>query len=114
MSKKDVDEYFGKVLKDYNSMVKTIKEFEKECNDGLVAPERLEQIKANIQPLMNNYERVMYIKFLYDKPNRKQKVATYERNNKKLLSLVKKENMPEETLKENQDVLNTVKKIAKG
>lgn len=114
MSKKHVDKYFNQVLKDYNEMVRTIKVFEKECNEGLVEPERLEQIKQNINPLMSNYERVLYIKFLYDMPNRKEKVPTYEKNNKKLLANIKKENMVEETLKENKEVIDAVKKIIKG
>lgn len=114
MSKKHIDEYFGQVFKDYRNMLDTLKTLEKECQEGLVEPERIEQFKANILPLMNNYERVLYIKFLYDMPNRKEKVATYKRNNKKFLESIKKENMSEETLKENQEVLKVIKKSVKG
>lgn len=114
MSKRDVDEYFAQVISDYDNMLAEIKDFEQECQNGLIEPERLDQIKENIRPLMNNYERIMYIMFLYNKPARKRKVPQYEAANKKLLARVSKGNMPEASLAEDKEVLEKVKKIAKG
>ena len=55
MSKRHVNEYFSQVLKDYHDMIAEIKDFEKECNDGIIEPERLDKIKENIRPLMDNF-----------------------------------------------------------
>ena len=56
MAVKDVREYYNQVESQYNEMVKEIKDFEKEAEQGLIEPERLDQIKESIKPLMNNYQ----------------------------------------------------------
>lgn len=56
MAVKHVREYYNQVESQYNEMVKEIKDFEKEAEQGLIEPERLDQIKESIKPLMNNYQ----------------------------------------------------------
>ena len=114
MSKKTVDEYFKRVLADYHNLIMEIKDFEKECVNGLIEPERLDEIKENIQPLMNNYERCLYIMYLYNQPQNKKKHEAYERANKKLLSRIKEENKTEKTLEENKEVLSKVHDLVHG
>lgn len=114
MSKKTVDEYFKRVLVDYHNLISEIKDFEKECVNGLIEPERLDEIKANIQPLMNNYERCLYIMYLYNQPQNKKKHKAYEQANKKLLSNIKEENKTDRTLEENKEVLNKVHTLVHG
>ena len=45
MSIKHVKEYYDSVYQDYHEMVQTLKDMEEECNKGLVAPEKVEQLK---------------------------------------------------------------------
>jgi hypothetical protein len=109
MAVKHIKEYYDKVCKDYREAIEEIKDFEKEVQDGIVEPERIENLKQVLKPLMNNYEQISYIMFLLNKPTRKSKESKYIGQNKKLLSKILPQNTTEELLKQNKDVLNKLK-----
>ena len=73
MAVKDVVEYYNQVANQYTLLIEDLKDFEKECQEGIVEPEKLDQIKDNIQPLINNYNTLSYIMFLLNQPTRKEK-----------------------------------------
>ena len=73
MSRKHVEDYFNQVCEDYHEMVQTLKDMEDECNNGLVPPERVEQLKNMLEPIKTNYARISYIMFLLNMPNKKEK-----------------------------------------
>lgn len=81
MSKKHVEDYFNQICDDYHEMVETLKDMEEECNNGLVAPERVEQLKKVLEPIKINYMRISYIMYLLHMPTRKQKQKRYEKQN---------------------------------
>lgn len=85
MAKKDFDEYFEQVASQYQEMQENLKEIEQE---NLPSDETIETLKALIEPLKNNYLTLSYVKFLLDKPARKEKTNWYVRNNKRLLESV--------------------------
>jgi superfamily II DNA or RNA helicase len=98
----DVTEYFDKVAKQYFEMLAELKDFENECNNGLIEPEKFEQFKEILQPLKNNYMMWSYAMYLLNLPNREKKVKIVKRRGK---------NLTDNTLKENNDVLNRLKTI---
>lgn len=102
MAKRHVVEYFDKVAKQYSEMLAELKDFENECNNGLVEPEKFEQFKEILQPLKNNYMMWSYAMYLLNLPNREKKVKTVKRRGK---------NLTDNTLKENNNVLNKLKTI---
>ena len=54
----------------------------------MIGPDRLDNIKRQIEPLKNNYMTLSYVAFLLNKPNRDKKEKRYvESNKKKLLKL---------------------------
>ena len=61
MSVKHVKEYFNQVADQYSEMLNELRDFEKEAEQGLIEPERLDIIKQNIQPLVNNYQTLSWI-----------------------------------------------------
>ena len=71
MSVKDVKLYYDEVCQQRQEMLDEIHDFEIECQKGLIEPERLDQIKETIQPLLNNYQTLSYIMFLLNKPVKK-------------------------------------------
>lgn len=73
MSVKHVKEYYDSIYQDYHEMVQTLKDMEEECNNGLVAPEKVEQLKKMLEPIKMNCHRISYIMFLLNKPNKKEK-----------------------------------------
>ena len=85
MAKRDFYKEYAQIERDYLDMVAELKDMEKELGDGLVSPDMFENMKKMVQPLLNNYRVWNYIKFVLDKPARKEKQARYTSQNKELL-----------------------------
>jgi len=108
MSKKHVDDYFNQICNDYHEMVEALRDMEKECNEGLVSPERVDNLKEMIKPIKYNYQRISYIMFLLNMPNKKEKKRWYSKENKN-------KNFPQEVTlegirQENKKALDAAKK----
>lgn len=114
MSVKHVREYFNQVADQYSEMLNELRDFEKEAEQGLIEPERLDIIKQNIQPLVNNYQTLSWIMFLLNQPNKKEKIKKYERQNKALLKTFNKEFSQEGVINTNQQVIDGLKQQIKG
>ena len=108
MSKRDFDIYFQKVANNYHEMVLELNDMSKEYEEGVVSPEVYEQMKRTIEPLKRNYETLNYVDYLLNKPVRKQKQATYERQSKKQLKECRVE---KEVLDENKKSLEELKTL---
>ena len=111
MSVKDVKEYYNQVCDQYHDMLNEIRDFEEEAKKGLIEPERLDQIKETITPLMNNYQTLSYIMFLLNKPVRKSKYKRYEERNKKFLQSIEEKNSKKGVLDTNNQTIDRLKKI---
>lgn len=103
MSKKDFDREYKQIENQYLEMIENLKDMEQELANGLVSPDMFEQMKEIIKPLKTNYEMWNYIKFLLNKPTRKQKQEKYKNQNKKLIAQMK---TFEQMKEENNQVLN--------
>lgn len=109
MSVKDVIKYYDAVADQYLEMVNDLKDFEEAVSNNIVEPERLEQIKKNIEPIKANYQRLSYIMYLLNLPVKKNKHKKYEQQNKKFLKMIGKENTQEAVKQENEKTLNMIK-----
>ena len=109
MAKKDFDRYYEEVENTYLEMLENLRDMEREMADGLVDPDMFEQMKEMIIPLKNNYETLGYVKFLLNKPVKKEKEKRYILQNKKLLAHSKTK---EQVLKENRQVLDNLKELS--
>ena len=85
MAKKDFDEYYNSILKQYLDLKKTLNDMSEEVENNLLEPERLEGIKNLIKPIKESCQTVTYIKYLLDKPSRKSKINKYNQRSHKLL-----------------------------
>lgn len=103
MAKRHVVEYFNKVADQYHDMLLEIKDFEEECNKGLVEPERFDEVKKILEPLKNNYMAWSYMMYLLNLPNRESKVKDFKRRDKR------KYNHKTNTLQENNVVLKELR-----
>ena len=108
MSKRHVDEYFNTIANQYQEMLDALKDMEEECENNLLDPDRLEQMKNMIKPLKENYMRISYIMFLLNKPDKEEKSKEYEERNKKLLSKISDENKLEAIQEENQKIIDQI------
>lgn len=108
MSKKDFDREFLQIEAQYLDMIQELKDMENEMKNDLVAPETYDQMKKMIEPILVNYNTWNYIKFILNKPVKKEKEKKYQNQNKKLLDHVK---TLEQSKAENQEVLNNLKEL---
>lgn len=108
MSVLDVKKYYDEVCEQRRLMIEEIKDFEAEAEKGLVEPERLDEIKETIQPLLNNYQTLSYIMFLLNKPVKKHKHERYRRQNTKLLKSIDPQFTKEGIIEQNNTVINNI------
>lgn len=108
MSKKDFDREFAQIEKQYLEMIGDLKDMQQEFADGLVSPDTLEQMKKIVEPIVVNYNMWNYVRFLLNKPNKKEKEAKYIRQTKKF-----QENMKtfDDVVEENNQVLDELKEF---
>ena len=110
MAKSHVVQYFLEVEHQYLEMLDNVKDFKELAESNAITHEEYEQALAEIELLKANYERIGYIMFLLNKPQRKSKklddttLSWY-----KALSHASKEAI----LDENRDALCTLKKLIK-
>lgn len=114
MAVKDIRQYFNEVCDQYHEMLEEIRDFEKEAEQGLIEPERLDQIKDSIKPLVNNYQTLSWIMFLLNKPVKKSKHKGYEQRNQKILKSLDPRYSKDGILQENINTLENLTKIVEG
>lgn len=111
MSVKHVNDYYFKVLSQYQELNATLEAMEKYISDSNleIAQQNIESIKQQVAQLKENYLRISYIIFLLNMPNKKEKQFRYVKREKKKL-----ENIPEQdrllgVLREDNKILNNLK-----
>lgn len=110
MARKHVDEYYNKVCDQYVEMLDTLKDMQEAYELGKISQEQIENLKATIEPLKTNYERISWIMYLLNTPQRDKKAKKWEKQNKSMNMKFGEENTPESTIKENDEVLKKMKK----
>ena len=120
MAKRDVIKYYATVCKQYSDMLDVIHEYEDYVSQNIVGPERVDELKKQIEPLMNNYERLSWIVFLLDKPGRVKsfvdkvlKKLGYKTKTEKLKEGLKQEHSPDAVKRENKAVIDGIRESIK-
>ena len=109
MAKKDIEEYYNKVCNDYTEMLDTLTDMEEAFNTRMISEEQLNQVKQLIVPLKNNYMTLSWVMYLLNKPARKEKFKTYDRQMAKFKSDKSADRDMTHVLKENSDVIESLK-----
>ena len=107
MARKHFDEYYDKICSQFRELQTVLEDLSSEVTNGMIEPERLEQLKKTIEPVENNYRTLGYIKYLLDKPTRKQKEKRYSDMNKQLLAQSKGRTQ-EDIVNENQSIIDNL------
>ena len=108
MSLKDVKNYYNQICDQYNEMISDIQDLEKEAEQGIIEPERIDRLKEQVAPIKQNYERWAYMMFLLNQPARKEKVKRYQKQNAKFLEKLSKQNSLDAVIEENNEALKHV------
>lgn len=73
MALRDVRDYFFSIEKMYIQMKNTVERINEELSQGNVTEEEALKCQGMMKPLLDNYNRVAYIMYLFQKPGVKSK-----------------------------------------
>ena len=106
MAVKDVRAYFYTMLSQYIEEKQNLADFEEALKDGHITQEQMQEAMENVANLETNYHRLVYIMYLLDMPNRKDKKAGYVKQYKMILDELKHLGADIDSIKEeNSDAL---------
>ena len=89
MAVKDVKEYYYKMLAQYLEMKNDLADFEEALKDGFITEDQMQAAIEEVNALQLNYDRLTYIMYLLELPNRKSKHARHNKANKKVVDALK-------------------------
>ena len=112
MARKDVILYYLQVQNQYFEMVANVKDVEEAIKSGILEQSRADEMTKEIETIKNNYERLSYIMFLMNKPNKTQKQFNEERQNKEWYEYLSGSSK-EAIINENNDALADFKKFVR-
>ena len=113
MSYKHVKDYYVQVEQQYMEALSDTADYKQAFKDGYLSQEQLEQAEDLLFALKQNYERLSYIMYLFNKPNKPNKALKYEKQFSYLNEWLKARSATKKSvLEENENVLvNYVKYI---
>ena len=111
MAVKHIKEYYEQVCDQYVMMNEELRDFQKEVENGLVEPERIDNLKKMIEPLKNNYMTLSWIMYLLNQPNRDNKERAYQKRNKKFIESLDKNFNKESIMKQNDEVIKSIGEV---
>ena len=79
MSVKHVKDYYNQLYSQYLEMEDDIKDLSQAVSNHIVMPEVLDQAVKELDKVKENYQRINYIMFLLDMPNKKEKQRIYQK-----------------------------------
>ena len=114
MAVKDVKEYYFKLIAQKAELEADLADFEEALKNGFITEEQMQAAKDELVPYQINLDRLTYIMYLLELPNRKTKKAKFANQNKKILNELEKRNADEQSvIAENKSALDTFRKEVK-
>ena len=114
MAVKDVKEYYFKLIAQKAELEADLADFEEALKNGFITEEQMQAAKDELVPYQINLDRLTYIIYLLELPNRKTKKAKFAKQNKKILDELIKRNADEQSvISENKSALDAFRKEVK-
>ena len=111
MAIKDVKCYYYQMQAQYLEMKADLADFEQALQDGFITEEQLVAAKEEVVKIKNNYDRLSYIMYLLEVPNRKNKKAQFHSVNASVLGLLSSQAATDiEVILENRSALDQLRK----
>lgn len=85
MAVKDVRDYYFTMQAQILEMKADLADFEEALRNGFITEDKMQAAIDEVAALQLNYDRLTYIMYLLEMPNRKSKKAKYNKANKKLV-----------------------------
>ena len=109
MSVKSLKQHYEQVVAQYTEMLNDLKDMENELAEGLVSPDFIDNLKANIAPIKHNYEWWSYVMFLLHEPQRDAKREKYRKIMKNFKDKLDPREDPKVVLESNKGNLEILK-----
>ena len=114
MAARDVKEYYFKLIAQKAELEADLADFEEALKNGFITEEQMQAAKDELIPYQINLDRLTYIIYLLELPNRKAKKAKFAKQNKKILDELGKRNADEQSvISENKSALDAFRKEVK-
>ena len=114
MAVNDVKEYYFKLIAQKAELEADLADFEEALKNGFITEEQMQAAKDELIPYQINLDRLTYIMYLLELPNRKSKKAKFAKQNKKILNELEKRKADEHSvISENKSALDTFRKEVK-
>ena len=114
MAARDVKEYYFKLIAQKAELEADLADFEEALKNGFITEEQMQAAKDELIPYQINLDRLTYIIYLLELPNRKTKKAKFAKQNKKILDELGKRNADEQSVvAENKSALDAFRKEVK-
>ena len=114
MAARDVKEYYFKLIAQKAELEADLADFEEALKNGFITEEQMQAAKDELIPYQINLDRLTYIMYLLELPNRKAKKAKFAKQNKKILNELEKRNADEQSvISENKSALDIFRKEVK-
>jgi len=111
MAIKDVKNYYYQMQAQYLEMKADLADFEQALQDGFITEDQLEAGREEVLKIENNYDRLSYIMYLLEMPNRSTKKLGYAKTNKAVLNFLTSHEATEtEVILENKSALEQLRK----
>ena len=106
----DVKEYYWTLLAQYEEMEADLADFTEALQNGFITEDKLSSIREEVERMKINCDRVAFILYLLEKPNRVHKKARYDKQNKRLLAEFNNRNATDlNVLAENKSALDHIR-----
>lgn len=112
MALKDVKEYYNTMARQVVELKSDLADFETAFKKGYITEDKLDDIKAETAKIEENFNRLTYIMYLFEIPNRDEKRLKSNRTNKKLIEHLKPYSKEEVEL-ENKSLLTDIRRQLK-
>ena len=114
MAARDIKEYYFKLIAQKAELEADLADFEEALKNGFITEEQMQAAKDELIPYQINLDRLTYIVYLLELPNRKAKKAKFAKQNKKILDELIKRNADEQSvIAENKSALDAFRKEVK-
>lgn len=106
MALADVKAFFKQLQSQRDEMKADLADFENALAEGHITEDQLQSVKEDFDLVETNYQRVLYIMYLFDIPNRHSKKTKFLQANRKLIEQFSLNKSDEDALiTENENVI---------
>ena len=114
MAAKDVKEYYFKLIAQKAELEADLADFEEALKNGFITEDQMQTAKDELIPYQINLDRLTYIMYLLELPNRKAKKAKFAKQNKKIIDELERRKADEQSvIYENKSALDAFRKEVK-